>query len=190
MFFLHRQDHAIFGYKYGKRFGDDHQSRSQANKTRLFPPFIPTEEAPTATACSAYSICTNLPDGLNQRKHQDRMSISEIPSSLRSLYFPPECSQAEAVSFGHGSTIVESTIARRTLLTSPAHVFPKGTEMSLYSHAYSPCTMAGDSRSSPSGLFLREVTDQFFVNISIKGYEKKVGAGFKEEFYAFHVVAM
>ena len=48
--------------------------------------------------------------------------------------------------------------------------------------------MAGDS--SPSALFLREVTDQFFVNISIKGYEKKVGTGFKEEFYAFHVVAM
>ena len=60
--------------------------------------------------------------------------------------------------------------------------------MSLYSHAYSPCTMAVDA--SPGALFLREVTDQFFVNISIKGYEKKVGTGFKEEFYAFHVVAM
>lgn len=48
--------------------------------------------------------------------------------------------------------------------------------------------MASDP--SQAALFLREVTDQRFVNISIKGYEKKVGTGFKEEYYAFHVVAM
>ena len=39
--------------------------------------------------------------------------------------------------------------------------------------------------------YLKEVTDLNFVNISIKGYEKKTTSGFpKEEYYAYHIVAM
>lgn len=38
--------------------------------------------------------------------------------------------------------------------------------------------------------FKKEVTDFRFVNISIKNYEKKSGTGFKEEYYAYKVVAM
>ena len=30
-------------------------------------PFIPTEGPPAATAAKAYSICTSLPEGLNQK---------------------------------------------------------------------------------------------------------------------------
>lgn len=29
---------------------------------------MPTEAAPAATAAKAYSICTNLPEGLNEEK--------------------------------------------------------------------------------------------------------------------------
>lgn len=36
----------------------------------------------------------------------------------------------------------------------------------------------------------REVSDHKFVNISIKCYEKKTGTGFKEEYYAYKIVAM
>lgn len=38
--------------------------------------------------------------------------------------------------------------------------------------------------------FKGEVCDLRFVNISIKNYEKKAGSGFKEEYYAYKVVAM
>ena len=39
--------------------------------------------------------------------------------------------------------------------------------------------------------YLKEVTDSQFVNISIKGYEKKSSSGFpREEYYAFHIVSM
>ena len=74
------------------------------------------------------------------------------------------------------------------MLTSNTPRVSKGNGSETFSHAYSARTMASDT--SPAALFHREVTDQCFVNISIKGYEKKVGTGFKEEFYAFHVVAM
>lgn len=36
----------------------------------------------------------------------------------------------------------------------------------------------------------REVSDHKFVNISIKCYEKRAGTGFKEEYYAYKIVAM
>ena len=29
-------------------------------------PLMPTDGAPAATACSAYSICTNFPEGLSE----------------------------------------------------------------------------------------------------------------------------
>lgn len=39
--------------------------------------------------------------------------------------------------------------------------------------------------------YLKQVTDLQFVNISIKGYEKKTTTGFpKEEYYAFRIVSM
>lgn len=39
--------------------------------------------------------------------------------------------------------------------------------------------------------YLKEVIDGQFVNISIKGYEKKTSTGFpREEYYAFHIVSM
>jgi len=39
--------------------------------------------------------------------------------------------------------------------------------------------------------YLKEVIDGQFVNISIKGYEKKSSTGFlREEYYAFHIVSM
>ncbi len=40
--------------------------------------------------------------------------------------------------------------------------------------------------------YLKEVSDVKFLNISIKGYEKKtLTSGFtKEEYYAYHIVSM
>lgn len=40
--------------------------------------------------------------------------------------------------------------------------------------------------------YMREVTDSKFLNISIKGYEKKTSSsGFsKEEYYAYRIVSM
>lgn len=38
--------------------------------------------------------------------------------------------------------------------------------------------------------FRDEITDLSFINISIKCYEKKIGSGFKEEYYAFKILSM
>ena len=38
--------------------------------------------------------------------------------------------------------------------------------------------------------FRKEIVDLKFVNISIKCYEKKIGTGFKEEYYAYKIVSM
>lgn len=39
--------------------------------------------------------------------------------------------------------------------------------------------------------YLQEVTDVKFMNISIKGYDKKTSSGFtKEEYYAYRIVSM
>ena len=38
--------------------------------------------------------------------------------------------------------------------------------------------------------FRQQVEDARFVNVSIKCYEKRTGSGFKEEYYAYRVVAM
>ena len=39
--------------------------------------------------------------------------------------------------------------------------------------------------------YLKQVTDLQFINISIKGYEKKTTTGFpKEEYYAYRIVSM
>ena len=38
----------------------------------LIKPFIPTEGAPAATACSAYSICTSFPEGLKKKKKREK----------------------------------------------------------------------------------------------------------------------
>ena len=39
--------------------------------------------------------------------------------------------------------------------------------------------------------YLKQVTDKKFLNISIKGYEKKASAGFtKEEYYAYRIISM
>ena len=49
-----------------------------------------------------------------------------------------------------------------------------------------------ESREEEKPEYLREVSDFKFLNISIKGYEKKtVSSGFsKEEFYAYRIVSM
>ena len=38
--------------------------------------------------------------------------------------------------------------------------------------------------------FRKEIVDLKFVNISIKCYEKKIGTGFKEEYYAYKIISM
>ena len=39
--------------------------------------------------------------------------------------------------------------------------------------------------------YLQEVTDLKFMNISIKGYDKKTSPGFtKEEYYAYRIISM
>ncbi len=39
--------------------------------------------------------------------------------------------------------------------------------------------------------YLKQVSDLKFLNISIKGYEKKLSTGFpKEEYYAYRIVSM
>ena len=39
--------------------------------------------------------------------------------------------------------------------------------------------------------YLKEVTEMKFVNVSIKGYEKKTSTGFpKEEYYGYRIVSM
>ena len=49
---------------------------------------------------------------------------------------------------------------------------------------------AGSFQENDSLPFRKEVTDLKFVNISIKLYEKKIGTGFKEEYYAFKILSM
>ena len=44
-----------------------------------------------------------------------------------------------------------------------------------------------ESITSP---FQREVENKRFINVSIKCYEKRSGSGFKEEYYAYRIVAM
>ena len=50
----------------------------------------------------------------------------------------------------------------------------------------------GPAPSDPlSSALRREVCDLRFVNISIKSYDKKTGAGFpREEYFAFRIVSM
>lgn len=39
--------------------------------------------------------------------------------------------------------------------------------------------------------YLKRVTDLKFLNISIKGYDKKTSTGFpKEEYYAYRIISM
>ena len=53
---------------------------------------------------------------------------------------------------------------------------------------------SGDTRRSDEELpeYMKEVTDAKFLNISIKGYEKKSStSGFtKDEYYAYRVISM
>ena len=44
-------------------------SRRARYCTRIWIPLMPTEDPPEATAANAYSIWTNLPDGLNYKDH-------------------------------------------------------------------------------------------------------------------------
>ena len=65
---------------------------------------------------------------------------------------------------------------------------------SAYYHAHKMAAEESESSSSwqqiESPPFKREVSDLRFVNISIKCYEKKTGSGFKEEYYAYKIIAM
>ena len=39
--------------------------------------------------------------------------------------------------------------------------------------------------------YLKQVTDLKFMNISIKGYDKKTSSGFpREEYYAYRIISM
>ena len=70
----------------------------------LIKPFIPTEGAPAATACSAYSICTSFPEGLKKEKRVmgvARTSHAHYTCGINLVYsilfiiekrYSPECS--------------------------------------------------------------------------------------------------
>ena len=65
---------------------------------------------------------------------------------------------------------------------------------SSYCHAHNMAAEATTEGSSwqekDSPPFKRAVADLRFVNISIKCYEKKTGTGFKDEYYAYKILAM